>query len=773
MSGSHDQQKPEITGAAQEALRFINTTSVPVFLTGKAGTGKTTFLRNLSNHTHKKFIIVAPTGIAALNAGGVTIHSQFQLPFGMFIPDKDMPAEQLAGGSNFNQRLLARQSPLKDSRRQMLRSINLLVIDEVSMLRADLLDAIDYRLKAARGNFHQPFGGVQLLFIGDLFQLPPVSKREEETLFRQYYGSPWFFSAHCLRSGSMVYIELDKIFRQRDETFIRVLNNLRNDCVTPQDLELLNRHYRPDLTAEEMRNCITLTTHNQQADELNQRALAELTTAPAVFKANVRGEFPESMFPALPELTLKTGAQVMFIRNDIENKLYVNGKIGTVTDIDDGEVTVMLSDSGDLLNIKPVVWENKSFTLKKDSQEIEETIAGTFEQIPLKLAWAITIHKSQGLTFDRAIIDPARAFTDGQVYVALSRLRSLDGLVLRSRIEARTISTDRTVVSFTGENDRPDTLPAKATARQREFIGQLIVKTFDFEGIVHEIENHSRREPETAGQVESFGRFTSQLEAMFIDERGNTDKLRQQLIGLLEAGNIPYMLERVEKGSAYYLNLLWKAMEGILAETDHAQSLKRVKGYLTLLTDLDQLVSLKIAETEQARTLIGGILSGETRFDFSQIDNERIRRRLSIKSSLAELNREQRKTLKTIKKGKKPAEPVQKVKIKVGQGAVSASVDLSLGLFKAGLTVEQIASERGLVPSTIFGHLSKAVAMQKLSVHELMDSETLELMMAAIGELPKGFTSLDLFNRLDGKYDYGKVKLALIHHELLKQEGKA
>ncbi|MFM7193413.1 MAG: helix-turn-helix domain-containing protein, partial [Bacteroidota bacterium] len=659
------------------------------------------------------------------------------------------------------------QSPLKDHRRQLLRSIDLLVIDEVSMLRADLLDAIDYRLKSARGNFNQPFGGIQMLFIGDLFQLPPVTRRDEEAKLRQYYASPWFFDAQCLRSDALVYIELDKIFRQRDATFISILNNLRNNLVTPEDIATLNEHYRPDLSLEEMRNSITLTTHNQQADDINIRALAELNKPAQEFTARIEGDFPESMYPALPQLTLKTGAQVMFIRNDTEGKLYVNGKIGVITSMEDDEITVRLSDSGDELPVKRTVWENKSFRVNKDTQDIEEDIAGTFEQFPLKLAWAITIHKSQGLTFDRAIIDPGRAFTDGQVYVALSRLRTLDGLLLRSRINPSSISTDRTVVTFTSARHDPDALPATAARRQREFIGEVIVRTFEFEPILREIENREKKQPETLNEDATFQRFTTQLASRFLSERSNTDILRQQLLNLLEAGNIPYMMERVEKGSAYYLNLLWQSTEGLLNEIRRASGLKRAKGYLTLLADLDQLVSLKIVETERARTLIGGILSGESRFNFSEDDRQRTLKRAALHARAATAV-----TAPAKKPKKERKEKVKEKKVKPVEGAnrLSETVELSLGLFTAGMTVDQIASERNLVSSTIFMHLAKAVDAGRLSITDLVPEESLKELVEGINRLPEGTTLTDLFSHFDGRHPYGYIKVAVNHVNVLKNQ---
>jgi ATP-dependent exoDNAse (exonuclease V) alpha subunit len=298
------------------ALQFINSTANHIFLTGKAGTGKTTFLKNLASKTHKELVVVAPTGIAALNAGGVTIHSQFIIPFGTFLPDQNLPEDFNATENFYTQSTLARKHPLNSARKQVLRSIDLLVIDEVSMLRADLLDAIDYRLKVAKGNFQQRFGGVQLLLIGDLFQLPPVVKGNEQNMLRQYYQSSWFYESKALREDGLVYIELDKIFRQKDESFIDILNGLRNNDVSNRDIDLLNTHFKTQDEIKNLSEVITLTTHNSKADVMNNQALKNLKGLSYHFDAIIEGDFPGSMCPVLQKLELKEGAQIMFVRND-------------------------------------------------------------------------------------------------------------------------------------------------------------------------------------------------------------------------------------------------------------------------------------------------------------------------------------------------------------------------------------------------------------------------------------------------------------------------
>src|SRR6185295_9656477 len=368
------------------AIRFINSTASHIFLTGKAGTGKTTFLKNLTKRTHKQFAVVAPTGIAALNAGGVTIHSQFLFPFGMFLPERSPSNDFNTNGNCYTSNTLARKHPLNSARKQVLRTLDLLVIDEVSMLRADLMDAIDYRLKAAKGNFRQAFGGVQLLMIGDLYQLPPVVKRDEEEMLRRYYQSPWFFESKAIQQDGFVYVELDKIFRQKDESFINLLNNFRNNETTRQDIDVLNKHYRSPEEIQTLREVITLTTHNYKADELNLKALKELKTPVHTIPAKVEGDFPESMFPVLQRLELKEGAQIMFTKNDSEGKAYFNGKLAVVTSIDEDEVEVTMAETHELYVLKKELWENKKYTVNNATKELDDEVIGTFEQYPVKLA---------------------------------------------------------------------------------------------------------------------------------------------------------------------------------------------------------------------------------------------------------------------------------------------------------------------------------------------------------------------------------------------------
>lgn len=448
------------------AFRFVTETSENIFLTGKAGTGKTTFLKYLKENSTKNIIVAAPTGVAAINAGGVTLHSLFQLPFHPFLPAKNHKDELLAK-LRFNKQ-----------RQQLLRKMELLVIDEISMVRCDVMDAIDTILKSVRRNHRLPFGGVQLLCIGDLFQLPPVAQNQEWKILSEYYSSPFFFDSLVLKELSLLLIELNKIYRQKEEGFVELLNKVRNNQMGPGDFELLHSRYNPAFRPGEEEKYITLTSHNNQADLINQQRLYKIDEASFTFNAVVAGDFPESMYPAEYELVLKIGAQVMFLKNDVVQKRYFNGKIGVIRSLEKDKIVVACDDIN--IDVRPETWDNSRYTLNRADGKLEQETLGSFTQYPLRLAWAITIHKSQGLTFDKVMIDAAAAFSSGQVYVALSRCTSLEGIVLLSKIPPSSISNNVNVSKAQQSLLYKGSLPGRFVLARKIFTEQLLEDIFSF-----------------------------------------------------------------------------------------------------------------------------------------------------------------------------------------------------------------------------------------------------------------------------------------------------
>src|ERR1035437_1568891 len=457
----------------QLAHDFALLTNRSIFLTGKAGTGKTTFLRKLKKETKKQMAVVAPTGVAAINAGGTTMHSFFQLPFNPFIPTVD-------GRKN-----LIEKMKMQGNRRKVLQELELLVIDEISMVRADVLDAVDTILRHVRFRNSEPFGGVQVIFIGDMFQLSPVATDEEWRLLSQFYTSPYFFHSQAILQQQPVYIELDKIFRQTNDDFIRVLNEVRNNCLSDPSLKLLQSRYNPLFVPPSDDTYITLTTHNYKADQINAEELTKIKGKIYTFDATIEGEYPEKSYPTEKILELKIGAKVMFLKNDTETpRRFFNGKIGVVESVDDDAIKIKCPDDFEAIELGKAVWENIRYTTNPTTKQIEENELGKFIQYPLRLAWAITIHKSQGLTFDKAVIDAGAAFAPGQVYVALSRCRSLDGMVLLSKINPHSIQNDHQIV----EHER-NKLPIEALEQQLDesrnlYRNFILMQLFDFKNVV-------------------------------------------------------------------------------------------------------------------------------------------------------------------------------------------------------------------------------------------------------------------------------------------------
>ncbi len=451
------------------AREFILNTRANIFLTGKAGTGKTTLLRGVVQSLGKRAVIAAPTGVAALNAGGVTLHSLFQLPFGPYLPDRRSMEGDMA------------RRRMRKNKLSLIRSLEMLIIDEVSMVRSDVMDSIDNTLRTIRHSM-QPFGGVQLLLIGDVQQLSPICRDEEWELLREHYPSPYFFDSKALAKSPYITIEFDEIFRQSDSSFTSILNAVRENSLTDKQLEQLNSHYREGFIPDESEDWITLTTHNHTANQINTRYLAALKTATQHFDAKVSGNFSESAYPNDTKLELKVGAQVLFIKNDISpDKRYYNGLIGEVVDMDSRAVMVRPKSGGAVIRVEATQWDSVEYSINSESGEVEQSVAGSFTQMPLKCAWAITIHKSQGLSFDRAIIDAADSFAHGQLYVALSRCRSLKGLVLRRPISRVALIGESNVDQFCSYVTRNQPSQEMLTAFKRDYYCAVLCEVFNFE----------------------------------------------------------------------------------------------------------------------------------------------------------------------------------------------------------------------------------------------------------------------------------------------------
>jgi len=470
-------QSIEINPQFKLVLNFVNQTNQSIFLTGKAGTGKTTLLKYIKQNTYKQTSVIAPTGVAAINAGGSTIHSFLQFAFTPFIPFfKDNGQYDFAKMNNHTVKF-------NSQRLNILRQLELLVIDEISMVRADLLDQIDYTLRIVRKKWDLPFGGVQLLFIGDMHQLPPVAQHEEWKLLEQYYKSPFFFDSYAIQRHPPVYIELDKIYRQSEETFVSLLNKVRNNRLDEAALNLLNAQYKSNISENEYQNNITLTTHNKKADEINAKNLAALKTPKYYYKAAVDGSFSEKNYPIDENLILKVGTRVMFLKNNTE-KNYYNGKIGIITFLDKDKVKVKCEEDKYEIEVAKESWQNISYKLEPGTKQIKEDILGTYSQLPLRYAWAITIHKSQGLTFDKLIIDAAESFSAGQVYVALSRCRSLQGLTLSSKIHQNTLFNDQNILNFSQQKQNENELAQTFFDSKKNYLKIILADLFDFENIV-------------------------------------------------------------------------------------------------------------------------------------------------------------------------------------------------------------------------------------------------------------------------------------------------
>ncbi|WP_281309471.1 helix-turn-helix domain-containing protein [Flavobacterium flavigenum] len=605
-----------VSEAAAYTLQFINQTQKSIFLTGKAGTGKTTLLREIIATTHKNTVVVAPTGIAALNAGGVTIHSMFQLPFSAFIPSYEDNSQFTETVKFENKETLRRHFKMNNVKRNVIRNMELLIIDEVSMLRADLLDAIDFMMQTVRKNT-QAFGGVQVLFIGDLLQLPPVIRDEEWRTLRNYYKGKFFFHSHVIQQNPPLYIELSKIYRQTDDSFISVLNNLRNNQITPEDIQILNEYVKPDFDLKNNPGYITLTTHNAKADSINEQAIGDLAGNEYAYQPFIVGDFPEKIFPVEENLKLKVGAQVMFVKNDLSfDKRYFNGKMGVVKSLSAEEIFVHFPEENKTIEVEKYEWKNIRYKINELTKEIEEEVLGTFAHYPLKLAWAITVHKSQGLTFEKAALDVSQVFLPGQAYVALSRLTSLKGLILLSPLQMNGISNDQDVMDYALNKATEDILEKQLHFETKNFIHNYLINSFNWSDLAQEWRNHRFSYNENAANSEKSKHSVWAHKRLEIIELliNPSQKFVQQLNKIFskETVDLFFVQERVVAAYDYFFKPMDKLVTDLLQKMAEIQKFKKVKEFYEELALLDDLQTKAVLHLMKAKLLIEIVVSGET-----------------------------------------------------------------------------------------------------------------------------------------------------------------
>ncbi len=739
------------------ASRFINSTGRHVFLTGKAGTGKTTFLKNIVAQTHKKAVIAAPTGIAAINAGGVTLHSLFQLPFGTFLPSEKGLSQQEIRTETHTPSSLIRGRRYFEAKRKLLQEIELLIIDEVSMLRADLLDAIDIVLRHVRRRRESPFGGVQILFIGDLLQLPPVVKQDEWQLLQDHYPSMYFFHARALKKDPPLYIELENIYRQSDPSFIRLLNKIRDNGLDEAGRKELNQHVKPNFDPLSTQGYVYLTTHNHKANRINKKAIGEIKGPEFTFQAAVEGEFDERLYPIDALLTLKEGAQVMFVKNDHTGaQRYFNGKIGIVECLDDEEITVGFPDGSPSTQVERHTWENKKYTLNRENNEIEEKLQGTFAQYPLKLAWAITVHKSQGLTFDKAVIDVSSAFAPGQIYVAMSRLTSLEGMVLSQPLPAKPPGQDTALQQFSTERQRPESLQETLKMESRIYLRQELMRIFHFGSLASQLHWHlqSYNKEEKRSAKQNHRSWAADLCQDFDDEKTTADRFRNELAKRLHASNqqdIHAIRTRVQKAGEYFKPRLQKFSKRVIDHIANMGEQKGVKTYIRELRDLETAFYERMQLLHKASVLVTAMIEDKepTRHLTNDPGLKTERQSMLAEGAMDILERQ-----KKDKKNRKP------------KAAKGYSAELSLAMYKEGKSVEEIARIRELAQSTIMSHMTENVRKGLLPVSDFLDAQKLGQVLAA-AKAVKSHNATDIMRVLGGEFTYQDIRIALAHQQQL------
>jgi nucleoside-triphosphatase THEP1 len=715
------------------AEQFASYTRKHCFITGKAGTGKTTLLRRLVERTQKNVVVVAPTGVAAVNAGGVTIHSMFGLPLTCFVPNDDFADPNVATNRH---RLLREHLHLRKEKLRVLRAMDLLIIDEVSMVRCDTLDAIDLVLRTIRAN-REPFGNVQVVLIGDVHQLPPVAQAVEWNLLKTYYRSPYFFDSLIWPKLDAAQIELQTIYRQSDDRFRSLLNNIRNRKLTADDYRRLRERYDPDFKPPEP-GYVLLATHNRKADNVNSSELANLPGSMHSFAAEIEGEFPEHLFPCDAALQLKTGAQVMFIRNDTEAGAYYNGRLAVVKQIRGSEITVTFRDDGQDYIAHRESWENIGYVAEADSGRVVKQVLGTFSQYPLRLAWAITIHKSQGLTFDKVIVDAGRSFAAGQVYVALSRCRSLEGIVLHSLITPSALPDDARVGEFGSSHHAATALQGTLAREKTYYASYLLRRLFTFAELSAHLDEWreliaEKKLPDEQTAVELHELFrvrTSDIDA-------TADKFQRQLHRLTDAArndpnSAPVLKERCRRAIEYFTEQI--ATQLIAPLHEHINALaykKKVKRYVNQLQLIEEGCLSKIDQLYGARFLDERLYNDvalHTREKLAQIATSITSRRTAKGGTFKD----------------------------------------TLDLHRQGKTAEEIAAIRGLSLGTIKSHFARWIASGDINVYALLPAETIDPVLAFLRE-NAGATVTAIRSGTGDRFDYSDIRMIMAHRPRIKE----
>lgn len=715
-------QNPELQLAEQFALY----TNRSFFLTGKAGTGKTTLLRSIARQTLKSYAIVAPTGVAAINAGGVTIHSQFNLPLTAFVPSGDRVDLNIFT----NRRALMEHMNFRRDKRKVIQEMEMLIVDEVSMVRADILDAMDFVMRTVRRN-QRPFGGVQVMLIGDMHQLPPVVKDREWEVLKNYYNSPYFFDSLAWKQLEAAEIELKTIFRQSDQRFVRLLNNIRHQELDEDDYEELKKRYNPSFKPTEP-GYILLSTHNSKVNHVNETELDRLIERPYIYEAEVSGDFPEHIYPCDKYLKLKEGAQVMFTRNDAENGLYFNGKLATVKKLTPDSITVTFQSNGEDFVLKKEVWENISYTVDESKDTIDKNVQGTFSQFPLRLAWAITIHKSQGLTFDKVIIDAGQSFAAGQVYVALSRCRSLEGIVLHSLITQKALHGDEKILQFSDSHHGTSELEDILDRAKGEYAAEQLRRNFDFIKLYEKIADWKevlldKDIPEKEAALKLFDEISASIEEII----STSEKFHKQLERLVvdfnnDQQNIAILKERCAKAIDYFTDSIFnKLITPLHAHINHMAYKSKVKRYLQRVQLVEDSFWTKIKALYTANFMGEQFYAGQPKYKREQLQQ--------VKTSNTDGKREKGGTYKD-----------------------------TLELYRQGKTIEEIAETRALTQGTIKGHFAKWIAEGEVNVYDVLPSEIINPIKAFLLESDDKSVAA-VFKKFGDKYDSGDARMVLSH----------